>query len=35
MLKRVEAEVAEAGDVVPRRINAEDAALVARSVAVV
>jgi hypothetical protein len=33
MLKRVEAEVGEAGDLVAGRVYAEDPALVARSVA--
>jgi hypothetical protein len=33
MLERVEAEVGEAGDVVPGRVYAEDAALIARPIA--
>jgi hypothetical protein len=33
VLERVEAEVGEAGDVVPGRVYAEDAALIARSIA--
>jgi hypothetical protein len=33
MLKGVEAEVGEAGDIVSRRVDAEDAALVAGSLA--
>ncbi len=35
VLERVEAEVGEAGDVVGRRVDAEDPAFVARSVAIV
>ena len=35
VLERVEREVGEPGDVVPGRVDAEDAALVARSVAIV
>ena len=35
VLERVQGEVREPGDVVPRRVDAEDAALVARAVAVI
>jgi hypothetical protein len=34
MLKRVEAEVGEAGDVAAGRVHAEDAALIARTIAI-
>ena len=35
VLERVEREVRQAGDVVPRRVDAEDATLVSRAVALV